>query len=114
MAAEWMCADAKLTIRVVELTVIACVVMDVAGELKFRYAHGAVAGVWPVHRLYTLPGLLNALDAAGIPAFPRGRHYRTLWNFFAPMVPVDILVPVEHANRAEAILVPLAGSARSP
>jgi hypothetical protein len=114
MAAEWICADSRLTIRVVNLTVVACVVMDVVGELRFRYAHGAVAGVWPVHRLYTLPGLLKALESAGIPAFPRGRRHRTLWNFLAPFVPVDILVPVEHANRAEAILVPLAGSARSP
>ena len=54
--------------------------------------------------------MLKALSAAGIPAFPRGRRHRTLWNFFAPFVPVEILVPIEHAPRAEALLVPFAGS----
>ena len=63
-----------------------------------------------MHRLYLLPIMLKALEAEGIPAFARGRRNRTLWNFFAPWVPVDILVPVDRASRAEAILGPLAGS----
>jgi hypothetical protein len=47
---------------------------------------------------------LKALETAGIPAFARGRRYRTLWNFVAPFVPVDILVPAAHAGAAEAIV----------
>ena len=106
--ADWLCADAELTISVVDVTLIAAVVMDVAGEVKFRLRHGGLAHVWPVHRLYVLPGMLKALQAAGIPAYPRGRHHRTLWSFFVPYVPVEILVPVEHAPRAAAIVQPLA------
>ena len=109
-AVDWLCADAKLSVSVLNLTVVACVAMDVADELRFRQRHGAVVRVWPVHRLYVLQGMLNALEVAGIPAFPRGRRYRTLWNFFAPYVPVDILVPVEQADRARGIVLPLSGS----
>jgi hypothetical protein len=112
LGAEWICADARLSVNVVNLTVIACVVADVAGELQFRFRHGVVTGVWPVHHLYVLPGMLEALDAAGIPAFPSSRRLRTLWNFFAVVVPVEILVPVAYAGRADAILRPLSGSAR--
>jgi hypothetical protein len=109
-AVDWLCADAKLAVSVLDLTVMACVAVDVADEVRFRQGHGALARAWPVHRLYVLQGMLNALEAAGIPAFPRGRRYRTLWNFFAPYVPVDILVPAEQADRARAIVLPLSGS----
>jgi hypothetical protein len=109
-AVEWLCADAKLAVSVVNLAVLACVAADVVGELRFRQRHGALARVWPVHRLYVLQSMLSALAAAGIPAFPRGRRHRTLWNFLAPFVPVDILVPVEQADRARTIVLPLSGS----
>jgi hypothetical protein len=111
LAVQWFCADAGVSLSLIGATLIACVVADVVGELRFRARQGAVAGVWPVHRLYLLTPLLAALDAAGIPAFPRARCYRTLWNFFAPFAPVEILVPVGDAIRAEAILRPLAGEA---
>jgi hypothetical protein len=104
MAVEWFCADADLAISVVSLTVIACVVVDVAAEIGFRHRHGALIPLRPVHRLFMLPVLLKALETAGIPAFARGRRYRTLWNFVAPFVPVDILVPAAHAGAAEAIV----------
>jgi len=104
MAVEWFCGESGLALSVVSLAMIACVVMDVAGEIRFRHGHGALVAVWPVHRLFLLPGLLKALDAAGIPAFARGRRARTLWNFMAPFLPVDILVPAAHAAAAETIL----------
>ena len=103
-AVDWVCADAGMTIAILNVVILSCVAMDVVSELRFRQRHGALAPVWPVHRLYQLQGLLGAFDAAAIPAFPRGRHYRTLWNFTAPFVPVDILVPVEHAARASEVL----------
>jgi hypothetical protein len=110
LGVEWFCQDAQLAVGVVNLVVIACVVMDVVDELRFRRRNGALARVWPVHRLYVLPVMLRALDVAAIPAFPRGRRHRTLWNFLTPYVPIEIFVPVEEATRAEAILRPLSGA----
>jgi hypothetical protein len=109
LAIEWYLSDVHLKVGLIGPTLIACVVADVVGELGFRSRHGALAAAWPVHRLYLLTPLLRALDAAGIAAFPRARHYRTLWNFFAPFAPVEILVPIAEVRRTEAILRPLAG-----
>jgi preprotein translocase subunit SecY len=108
MAVTWVCLDAGLHVNLIGLVVIACVVADVADEVRFRRGHGALARAWPVHRLYLLPIMLKALAAAGIPGFARARRHRTLWNFMAPWLPVDILVPADQAGRAEAILRPLA------
>jgi hypothetical protein len=117
-AVDWLCADAGVPIQIVNLVILSCVAMDVVSELRFRHRHGALVPVWPVHRLYQLQGLLGAFDAASIPAFPRGRHYRTLWNYMAPFVPVDILVPTEHAARASEVLrqagLPPPGSGDEP
>ena len=110
MGIQWVCLDAKLEVQLVNLVVIACVAMDIAEEVRFRSRNGALARVWPVHRLYVLPFMLKALQAEGIPAFPRCRRHRTLWSFFMPYLPVEILVPVDHASRAEAILRPLSGT----
>jgi hypothetical protein len=103
-ALEWKIADSHLNVSVVSLTMIACVVTDVVEEIRFRLKHGAVVAAWPVHRLFVLPVMLDALKAARIPAFPRSRHYRTLLNFFAPYAPVDILVPADQLAPAETIL----------
>jgi hypothetical protein len=105
VAVEWLCADALLVVNLLPITGIACVTMDVAGELAFRHRHGALVGVWPVHRLYTLDGMLAALEAAGVPAYPRARRVRTLWNYFLPLVPVEILAPAPDRERAHAVLV---------
>jgi hypothetical protein len=104
MGIEWFCRDARFVVSVVNVTMVACVAMDVVDETNFRRRHGPLVSAWPVHRLFFLPVMLEALEAAGIPAFPRSRRFRTLWNFFAPYVPVDILVPAEHAVPAEMIL----------
>ena len=109
MGVQWICADAALTVQLLNLVVIACVALDIAEELRFRLRNGALARVWPGHRLYVLPFMLKALEAEGIPAFTRCRRHRTLWNFLTPYLPVEILVPVAHAIRAEAILRPLSG-----
>lgn len=110
LGVQWVCLDAKLDVQLVNLVVIACVAMDIGEEVRFRSRNGALARVWPVHRLYLLPFMLKALEAAGIPAFPRCRRHRTLWSFFTPYLPVDILVPVADASHAEAILRPLSGA----
>jgi hypothetical protein len=110
MGVSWFLWDAQLHVDIVLLTVFACVATDVVDEIRFRRRNSALVRIWPVHRLYLLPIMLKALEAAEIPAFARGRCHRTLLNFVAPWVPVDILVPVDRASRAEAILGALAGA----
>jgi hypothetical protein len=104
MGIEWTCADARFRVSIINLTIMACGVMDLVGEIQFRMRHGPLVSAWPVHRLFLLPVMLKALEAAGIPAFARARRFRTLANFIAPYVPVDILVPADQLAPAEAIL----------
>ncbi len=86
------------------LAVLVAVAMDLAGEIRFRLANGRLVAVWPLHRLYAVDLVLRALQRGGTPAYPRGLCHRTLWHFFAPFVPVEILVPESHGERAETAL----------
>lgn len=80
------------------------IALDLFEEWGFRRAQGEIQGVWPVHRVYAVQPALEALRAAGIPAFPRGLHHRTLLQFLGPHVPVTLLVPVEKVEDAERIV----------
>ncbi|HEY1099831.1 MAG TPA: hypothetical protein VGF99_12930, partial [Myxococcota bacterium] len=64
---------------------------------------GLVA-VWPLHRFALVAPTLHALDAAGITAHLRGGHLRALDHFFAPYVPIDLLVPAADAERASGVV----------
>ena len=86
------------------LVVGTAVVLDLAKEWRFRRAHPELARAWPVHRVYAIQPALQALQAAGIPAFPRGLHHRTLLQLFGPYVPVTLLVPEEKAEEAEHLV----------
>jgi hypothetical protein len=39
-----------------------------------------------------------------MPAFARSVHVKSLWYALAPLIPVQILVPVERADEAAALL----------
>ena len=85
------------------LTLVA-VAADLRDEWRFRRATGEVSVAWPLHRMYAVSPVVEALAAAGIPAHARSARYRSLLQFFGPYVPVEVLVPAEHAERAEAML----------
>jgi hypothetical protein len=100
----WLDGGANLAVDVVALLVVACAALDVAGELRFRGAHGDVAAVTAEHRLYAVGLALAALQAGGIAHFPRALRHRTLLAFWGPYLPIEILVPRRQAVEAQAIL----------
>ena len=102
----WLADGAYLVIDAGSLFVVACVALDVAGELRFRRAHAEVAGVTAEHRLYAVGPALAVLAAAGIANFPRALRHRTLLAFWAPYLPIEILVPLDRADEARALLTP--------
>ena len=83
--------------------VIACV-LDVIAEAQATRQHGALVPVWPEHRLYAVESVRRALEARGIPSHARSVHQRALWHFFAPFIPVQILVPQAQATEAGRLL----------
>ena len=102
----WLADGAKLMVDAIALLIAACVALDVAAELRFRRAHADVASVMAEHRLYAVGPALATLAAAGIANFPRALRHRTLLAFWAPYLPVEILVPLGRADEARALLTP--------
>jgi preprotein translocase subunit SecY len=83
---------------------LAAVALDVVREAQARSRLGELEAVWPEHRLYAVDTALATLAEAGIPAFARSANHRALWHFFAPFIPVQILVPPARAEEAGALL----------
>ncbi len=77
--------------------------VDLAREWRDRRG-GAWVAAWPLARPWQADVALAALRARDIPAFARGDAFRSLYHFFAPWAPVEVMVPVERAAEAEALL----------
>lgn len=89
----------------VPLVAVTAVVLDVGAEAAAIRRHGALVPVWPEHRLYAVDGALLALERGGIPSLARSVHQRVLWHFFAPFIPIQIMVPRERAEEAGTLLL---------
>ena len=99
---------------VVPLVAVAALVLDVVAEAAAIQRHGELVPVWPEHRLYAVDGALAALDRGGVPGLARSVHQRVLWHFFAPFIPVQIMVPRERAEEAGALLLDYFQAGRAP
>lgn len=99
-----LAAWAGLFFPVITVVVLTAIAKDLAGEARFGREHGALASAGSLQRLYLVEPALSVLEDEGIPAHPRALSHRTLWQFFAPWLPVELLVPVEHEARARALL----------
>ena len=86
------------------LVTVVAVVLDVTKEFQFRRSQPELVPVWPMHRVYAVQPVVAALTSAGIPAFVRALHHRTLLQFLGPYLPMTVLVPREHAAFAERIV----------
>jgi preprotein translocase subunit SecY len=103
---DWFVArcDPAATLCALIWAMLAAIVLDVVQEAQARSRLGELEAVWPEHRLYALDTALATLAQAGIPAFARSANHRALWHFFAPFIPVEILVPPARAEEASALL----------
>ena len=60
--------------------------------------------VGALHRLDMVNPILDVLAREQIDATLRGAHVRALSHFFAPWIPIEILVEEAHAERARSIV----------
>ncbi len=79
--------------------------VDVFDDLRARRT--SLEQVWALHSAQHVDVAEHALAEAGIPAHFTATHTRTLLAFFGPFVPIDVLVPVEHAPAAKQVLASL-------
>ena len=80
-------------------------VMDVIADARALRTKLVPAAV--LHQVQRSSMAEHLLEQAGIPCYLRGAHLRTLLAFVGPYVPVIVLVPEAHGERARALLAPL-------
>ena len=87
--------------KIIIATGILC---DLTREWHARRTNPHLTSIWEIHQSYAVAPSLRLLKAEGIHAFAKGMHLRALLQFFGPYIPVQILVPVEDARRANAFM----------
>lgn len=96
--------SAPMALPMVAVAVFTAVLLDLLSEMNARLRFRDLVAIWPLHRVQATTAVLAGLAAADIPAHARGSHHRALLHFFGPFVPITILVPRAHVQRAREIL----------
>jgi hypothetical protein len=82
--------------------------LDVFDDLRARRV--ALEPAWSLQQAQHADLVAHDLSLAGIPCHLASSNLRTLFAFFAPFVPIDVLVPAEHVPAARiriaALLAP--------
>jgi hypothetical protein len=99
----WLVSGA-LFIDVALTVVVTALILDLLAEWRFRRVVPEAIVAWPLERVYAVGPALLALERAGIPAHARSLRQRTLYQFFGPEVPIDLMVPAARAEEAEKVL----------
>jgi hypothetical protein len=90
------------------LLVVTAVALDVGAEVRARARGEVLVSVYPLHRVYAVEPALAALGKAGIAGHFRARYFRALEHFFGPYLPIEVMVPADRAEEAEAICARIA------
>jgi len=85
---------------------------DVLDEWASRRRLGPLETVWEVQRAAEVEPIAHLLGTAGIETCRRGLLVRATQQFFAPWMPIAILVPASRAAEARALLEARAGVQR--
>lgn len=85
--------------------VIVALGLDVFDDLRARRV--ALEPAWSLHQAQHADLVAHDLESAGIPYHLASSNLRTLFAFFAPFVPIDVLVPAEHVPAARARIAAL-------
>lgn len=94
------------------IAVVVAIATDLVAEWQARKTSGPLVPVWRSHWVPDADYAQSLLAEERIPCVLRGVHHRVLTRFFAPYVPIDVLVP---ECRAEEALVHLrAGMPKEP
>lgn len=103
LVTEWLGGN-ELGVDVLSLGLIVAVVADLVGEYRGTQGSGDYVPVAELHRVYVMTFVAEKLEAEQIPFVVRGLCHRTFGQFFAPFVPMTILVRKAQATRARALI----------
>jgi hypothetical protein len=91
----------------VNMTFIAMVTaaaVDLVADLRARARDRDLVEIRPLRRIDDATAAAAALAGAGIPCHLRNLAARSLYHFFAPQLPVGVLVPAARAAEAAAVV----------
>jgi hypothetical protein len=80
------------------------ILYDLREEWGMRSRHPELTTIWSLHRGWEVGLVRDTLGAEGIPFLARGRCHRFLFHFFAPYIPIEIMVPAAQAEHAQDLL----------
>jgi hypothetical protein len=84
--------------------VLGLVLVDLVDEFGAIRRLGPLVSVWSLQRTAEVEPLVRALGERGIEAFPRAFGARTTQQFFAPWMPIGVLVPQAQEAAARAFI----------
>lgn len=79
-------------------------IWDLADEWRDRATITDPVVVWHFQRVFEVGPAIEALESEGVTARVRGLHIREIAHFFAPHVPIEVLVPRESEAKATRLL----------
>jgi hypothetical protein len=100
ISARWMGA----TVDVTAFAFLTALALDLRDEWRLRRAAGAVVALRVESRVATADAACARLALAGVPSAVRNGHLRALTHWFAPHLPMTVLVPESAAPRARDVL----------
>jgi|GEM_PF-1983319 len=113
-AAMGMSSTSSLRLEPLVLVTLVGIARDYVGEFRFLCQHPGIHLLATTHDIDKATTWWAQLEDAGIDVFARGLHHRLLWRFFAPWVPVELLVDADDATAAHAVLTSTDDDASEP
>jgi hypothetical protein len=100
VCAVWLGAAVDVT----SFAFLTALALDLREELRLRRAGGPLTALRVEARVATADAACARLALGGIPAAVRNGHLRALTHWFAPHLPMTVLVPESAAARARDVL----------
>ena len=103
LASEWLGGN-ELDVDVLSLGIVVAVVADLVSEWRGTQGSGEFVPAVELHRMYVMTFAADKLAAEQIPFVVRGLNHRTFGQFFAPFVPMTILVRPADVARTRSLI----------
>jgi hypothetical protein len=108
VAWSWALPDTFMaSLAFVDLAFVTVVAFDLRDQFLFLRRNGATARLIQLDNVHFSYRLVALLEEKGIDALARAHHHRALLFFFGPLIKIDVLVPRDQLDEAQAVLAEL-------
>jgi preprotein translocase subunit SecY len=105
---SWIQPDTYVaSLTFLDLLLVTAIAFDLRDQFVFLRRSGATARLVQLDNVHLSYRLVARLEEEGIGALARGHHHRALLFFLGPMIKIDVLVPRDQLDEAQAVLAEL-------